>query len=100
MATSAVSGGSMIDVNSIVNGLMKIESLPLTKIQDKIDSTSVSISSMGELRSKVDSVYSKLQAIENPFFLGDKKASVADSTIASVSVSSGVLAKQGSVSVS
>ena len=100
MATSTVSGGSMIDVNSLVSGLMKIESLPLTKIQQKIDKANVSISSMGELRAKVDAVYSKLESIQNPFFLGDKAATVADASVATVSVSSGVLAKTGSISVS
>ena len=100
MATSTVSGGSMIDVNSLVNGLMKVESLPLTKIQQKIDSTTVSISSMAELRAKVDAAYSQLVSIEDPFFLGGKTASVNDPSVASVSVTSGTLAKKGAVSVS
>ena len=100
MTTSSISSGSVIDVNSLVNGLMKVESLPLTKIQQKIDSTTVSISSMAELRAKVDAAYSQLVSIEDPFFLGGKTASVNDPSVASVSVTSGTLAKKGAVSVS
>lgn len=99
MATSGVTSGSTIDVMSLVDSLMKVESRPLTTIQERIDSATVSISSMAALRSKVDTVYYDVAALEDPFMLGDKSATSSDSTIATVSVTSGVLASKGAVAV-
>ena len=99
MATSGVKSGSTIDVTSLVNSLMQVESRPLTTIQQRIDSATVSISAMAELRSKVDTVYYDIAALEDPFMLGDKTATSSDSTVATVSVTSGILASKGSVAV-
>lgn len=101
MSTSAVgSSGSMINVSGIVAQLMQIEQRPLEMVKSKISSANVSISAMSDLKSSVDSVYSKVAAVEDSLTWSAKAVSVDQSTVLSASVSSANAASIGSVQVS
>ena len=99
MSTSAVTSGSMIDVNSIVNSLMQVEARPLQIVSTRISAANVSISAMGEVKSLVDAAYAAAGAIQDQIFLSSKSVSVADSAIVKASVVSSSLAGIGEVTI-
>jgi len=99
MSTSSVSSGSTIDVNSIVNNLMKVESRPLQVVSTKISAANVSISAMGEIKSLADAAFTAVSGIEDQIFLAGKAVSVGDGSVVKASVTSPSLAGVGEVTI-
>lgn len=99
MSTSSISGGNVINVQGIVNQLMAIEQRPLSSISDRISSANVSISAMGDLRTKLDSTYAAAAAIDSGTMLSGKTATSADTSIVKASVSVAGQAGVGEITV-
>ncbi|NDD11407.1 MAG: hypothetical protein EB072_01875 [Betaproteobacteria bacterium] len=99
MSTSSVSGGNMINVQGIVSQLMAIEQQPLTAVRDRISAANVSISAMGDVRSKLDAAYAAAAAIDNSLMLSGKTVTVADTSMARATVTTAGQAGVGQITV-
>ncbi len=94
---NAPGSGSGLDVNGIVTKLMGVESLPLTKLATTEASYQAKISAYGSLKGALAALQSSLSSLLDAKSLRGASASIADSTIASVSTGSG--AAPGSYSI-
>jgi flagellar hook-associated protein 2 len=100
MATSSIMGnGSMIDVKSIVSQLMQIEQRPLQSLNARIQGVNVSISAFGDIKSKVDSLYASLSAIQDASVMPSKMVRSSDETVVKASISSSADASIGKLVV-
>lgn len=100
MATSSIMGnGSMIDVKSIVSQLMQIEQRPLQSLNARIQDVNVSISAFGDIKSKVDSLYASLSAIQDASVMPSKMVRSSDETVVKASISSSADASIGKLVV-
>jgi flagellar hook-associated protein 2 len=66
----------MIDVASIVSGLMQVEDRPMNDLNAKISTSNTKISVLGQFQSKLSAVQSALTALQTPsYFLGSVASS-------------------------
>jgi flagellar hook-associated protein 2 len=86
LATPGV--GSGLDITSIVNKLMTVESQPLTALTTKEASFQAKISAYGSLKGGLAALQSALTGLIDVRNMKSVKASIADSTLATVSVQS------------
>jgi len=91
--------GSMIDVKSIVSQLMQIEQRPLQSLNARIQGVNVSISAFGDIKSKVDSLYASLSAIQDASVMPSKMVRSSDETVVKASISSSADASIGKLVV-
>jgi flagellar hook-associated protein 2 len=95
MATTSISSSTTaIDVAGMVAGLMSVEKKPLVTLQSKITNQNTLISDLGQIKSKVATLQTALQAVENP--LSYSAASASSSNESAVTVSSATGAMIGS----
>ena len=91
MTTSSTSslgiGGGVFDVQGTVNALMGIEQRSMARLNERESTTNVSISALGELKSKVDAAYSAVDALRSPTLLNGRSAASSATEVAEVSVS-------------
>lgn len=94
-AGSAVSSG--INVPEIVSGLMEVERVPITKLQNKVDEKTLQISTLGVFKSKVATLETAARAMSSPgiFSLRDTSSSNAGVAVGAATSS----ANPGSYSV-
>ena len=76
MAT-ITSGGSIIDVNAIVSGLMSVESRPLTLLAQKEASYQAKLSAFGQIKSALSSLQTATDGLKTATKFSATKASVA-----------------------
>lgn len=76
MAT-ITSGGSIIDVNSIVSGLMSVESRPLTLLANKEASYQAKLSAFGQIKSVLSSLQTATDGLKTATKFSATKATVA-----------------------
>ncbi|WP_151636393.1 flagellar filament capping protein FliD [Noviherbaspirillum aerium] len=88
MALSASGIGSNLDVNSIVQQLMQVESQPLTSLAKKEASYQSKLSAYGSLKGALSSFQSAIAALATPSKFQAYSASTTDAAIASVSANS------------
>lgn len=92
MATTSISTStSAIDVAGMVAGLMSVEKKPLVNLQSKITNQNTLISDLGQIKSKVASLQTALQALENPLSYSAAVASSSNESAVTVSSSIGAL---------
>jgi flagellar hook-associated protein 2 len=96
MAT-ITSGGSIIDVNSIVSGLMSVESRPLTLLAQKEASYQAKLSAFGQIKSALSSLQTATDGLKTATKFSATKASVAGDAGFTANSSAG--AASGSYSV-
>lgn len=96
MAT-ITSGGSIIDVNSIVSGLMSVESRPLTLLAQKEASYQAKLSAFGQIKSALSSLQTATDGLKTATKFSATKASVAGDAGFTASSSAG--AASGSYAV-
>lgn len=96
MAT-ITSGGSIIDVNSIVSGLMSVESRPLTLLAQKEASYQAKLSAFGQIKSALSSLQSAADGLKTASKFSATKAGVAGDAGFTASSSAG--AASGSYAV-
>lgn len=100
MATSAMSGsGSVIDVRSIVNQLMQIESRPLQVIQQRSKAADVTISAFSQVKTQVDSLSASVASMQDRLMLNGRSVASSDETAVKPSVKNAALASVGSFQI-
>lgn len=85
---SAPGLGSGLDVNGIVSQLMAIEQRPLLQLGTKEAKQQAELSAYGNLKSGLSTFQGTVKTLANPTLFTGVKASIVDSTIASVSAKS------------
>lgn len=100
MATSAMSGsGSVIDVRSIVNQLMQIESRPLQVIQQRSKAADVTISAFSQVKTQVDSLSTSVASMQDRSMLNGRSVASSDETAVKPAVKNAALASVGSFQI-
>ncbi len=106
MATiTSLGAGSGLDLESLVTSLMAVESKPLTALQTKEASYTSKISSLGTLKSKLSALQTAAAALKTPVgktalgTFASYTATIADTTIASATASTGAVAGTYSLDV-
>lgn len=85
MAISSAGVGSGLDVNGIVSQLMALEQRPLTSLATKEAKYQAQLSAYGSLKGSLSTFQSSVAALATPSKFNAIKASVGDTTVASVS---------------
>lgn len=85
MAVSSTTGttGSSLDVASIVSQLMEVESKPLTKLDAKISTSNVKISTLGQFKGQLSSLQAAIKDLQTPANFAAWSASFSNENIAS-----------------
>lgn len=102
MATGTISSaglGSGLDVSSLVSSLMQIEQRPITLLQNKQSSYQSQISAIGTIKSALASLQTAAQAFATSSSVLSVKGTVADSTIASATVTTAAVPSSYSLEV-
>ena len=99
MALSSAGIGSGLDVNGIISQLMALEQRPLTALASKEAKYQSQLSAYGSLKGALSTFQSSAASLANPTKFSALKASVADSTIATVSVAAGATAGTHAIEV-
>jgi flagellar hook-associated protein 2 len=87
MAISSPGLGSGLDVNSIVSQLMTLEQRPLTTLDTKEAQYQAQLSAYGSLKGALSTFQSAVASLATPAKFSTINASVADSSVATVSAS-------------
>jgi len=78
--------GSGLDIASIVDKLVSVESAPLTNLQTREAAYQTKISAYGQVKSALGTFQSSVEKLVNPSAFASYAASIDDSSVASVSV--------------
>jgi flagellar hook-associated protein 2 len=89
--------GTSIDVNTLVSSLMRVESQPLTLLQNQQSSYQTQLSAVGSLKSALSTFQTALSNLTSPSNYSAMKASGYDATVLSATASG--TAKAGSYAV-
>lgn len=96
MAVGGTSGtsnnGSLIDVNSIVEGLMAARQAPLKTLEQKISQRAVTISVLGTFATKLGTLHDAISELESGSNFLTKRSSSANDAVAAATGSASVLA--------
>jgi len=96
---SAAGLGSGLDVNSIVAGLMEVESQPLTLLQNTASSLNTQVSAFGQLQSLMSGMRDAANALTSLSLWNQTTSSSADASSVAVTTTGGAVAGSYSVSV-
>jgi len=89
MAVSSTSSTSKgIDVPTIVSGLMEVERVPITKIEEQLAEKTLVISSLGAFKAKAAVLSQAAKALETPALFASKTVSSTNSSQVSASATS------------
>ncbi len=89
MAVSSTSSTSKgIDVPTIVGGLMEVERVPITKIEEQLAEKTLVISSLGAFKAKAAVLSQAAKALETPALFASKTVSSTNSSQVSASATS------------
>jgi flagellar hook-associated protein 2 len=99
MAISSAGIGSGLDVSSIVSQLMTLERRPLTTLDTKEAKLQSQLTAYGSLKGALSSFQSAVAALANPAKFSAVTASLADTSVATVSASSAAAAGSYAVEV-
>ncbi|MDP5240684.1 flagellar filament capping protein FliD [Uliginosibacterium sp. 31-16] len=101
MASITSSGlGSGLNIESLISSLMAAEQKPVTLLQTKESKETTKLSSWGQIKSALSSLQVAAQALDTRSEFVSYSSSIADSTVASASVSSSAIAGSYSIEVS
>lgn len=92
--------GSNLDVNSIVSQLMAVERQPLTALDTKEASFQAQLSAFGSLKSSLTTFQTALQGLNDVNKFQAFKASIGDSSVASVAAANNAATGNHSLEVS
>jgi flagellar hook-associated protein 2 len=96
-STNAATATSVLDVQSIVSGLMQVESQPLAKLDTKISAVNTKVSAMGSFMSKVSALQTALEKLSDPIQFSTLNTSSSNSNLVTVAANQGAAA--GSLAV-
>lgn len=83
VSSSTSATGSSLDVAGIVSQLMEVESKPLTKLDNRIASSTVKISTLGLFKGHLSTLKSALDDLQNPANFSAWSAKLSNDTVAS-----------------
>ena len=92
--------GSGLDVSAIIDSLMKVEQVPLTKLQSVATTMQTKLSAFGQVNSLVSSFRDASAALQNPEAFNATSASSSDATAVMASSTTNALPGSYAVSVS
>ena len=99
-AASITTTAGPLDVQTIVSQLMSVEQQPLTDSQNKVATYKTDLSDMGQISSALSALQTSVSSLSSGAFLQTYKATTSDSTIASVTTSTGGIAGNYQLNVS
>ena len=91
--------GSGLDVNGIINQLMKVEQRPLSMLANREARQQAQLSAFGSLKGALSTLQTSAKALTNSATFNGFRASLADSTLASVSASANATAGKHEIEV-
>ena len=83
VSSSTSATGSSLDVAGIVSQLMEVESKPLTKLDNRVTSSTVKISTLGVFKGHLSTLKSALDDLQNPANFSAWSAKLSNDTVAS-----------------
>ena len=92
--------GSSLDVASIVSQLMEVENKPLTKLDAKISTSNVKISTLGQFKGQLSSLKAAIDNLQTPSNFSAWSASVSNENVASAQLDNTAVAGSYQVEVS
>ena len=84
--------GSGLDISGIISKLMQVEQRPLAQLDTKEAKQQTQLSAFGSLKSALSSFQDSVKALAKPNLFNGYKATLTDTTLASVSASSSAVA--------
>jgi len=96
---SSATTGSVIDVASIVSGLMQVENRPLDALNAKIAASNTKISVLGQFQSKLSAVQTALHALQNTSNFSSTLSS-SNTSVATANATGNIAAGRYSLDVS
>lgn len=100
MATfSSLGIGSNLDLNSLLDGLMKVERQPITQLQKQQTGLKSQLSALGQVKSALSSLQSAADAIKTPANFAAYKTTVADTAVATATAATGAVGANYSLEV-
>lgn len=96
-STNAASATSVLNVQSIVSGLMQVESQPLTNLDAKISAVNTKVSAMGSFMAKASALQTALDKLSDPTQFSTLNTSSSNSSLVTVVATQGAAA--GSLAV-
>ena len=82
VSSSTSATGSSLDVASIVSQLMEVESKPLTKLDNRITSSTVKISTLGVFKGHLSTFKAALDDLQNPANFSAWSVKLSNDTVA------------------
>jgi flagellar hook-associated protein 2 len=83
-STNAATATSVLDVPSLVSGLMQVENLALTKIDNKISAVNTRVSALGSFMSKASTLKDALDSLADPTAFTSRSATSSNSALVTV----------------
>lgn len=99
MATIAATGTSVLDVVSIVSGLMEVENLALTKIDTRISAVNTKVSALGSFMAKASALQTALDTLGTASRFTARTATSSNSALVTVAATTSAQAATLSVQV-
>lgn len=84
--------GSGLDISGIISKLMQVEQRPLTQLSTKEAKQQAQLSAFGSLKSALSSFQDSVKALSKPALFDSYKATLVDTSLATVSASSNAAA--------
>ncbi|QWE19307.1 flagellar filament capping protein FliD [Polynucleobacter corsicus] len=98
-SSGTLGGGTVIDVNAIVGKLDSVEQAPIDKLNTKIAKQDVSITDLGNIKSKMSILQAALQDFTDPLSYLNKSVTSSNATVLSSSIASSLEASAGTYQV-
>ena len=84
--------GSGLDVSGIISKLMQVEQQPLVQLNTREAKQQAQLSAFGSLKSVLSTLQDSVKALAKPALFNGYKAALTDTTLATISASSGAAA--------
>ena len=99
-SSGTLGGGTVIDVNAIVNKLDSVEQAPIDKLNATIAAKTVSITDLGTIKSKMSTFQAALQDFTDPLTYLNKSSTSSNTGVLSSTIASSLDASAGTYQVS
>lgn len=91
-STNAATATSVLDVATLVSGLMQVENLPLTKLDTKIGAVTTKVTALGSFMSKASALGAALDKLADPTQYNARTATSSNSALVTVAATTGASA--------
>ena len=91
-STNAATATSVLDVATLVSGLMQVENQPLTKLDTKIGAVTTKVTALGSFMSKASALGAALDKLADPTQYNARTATSSNSALVTVAATTGASA--------